>query len=394
MRYLIVILLSVNGWGLWAQSIDELNASKQELQEKIKLTNSLISKNSKVANTSLHQLEMMNNKIYLESTMLDNLSAEMKSIDVSLKQMDEEVTQLNNNLKRIKDEYARMIYHTWRMTKGGKQFHYVLAGYDMDMVYRRFRYIIEFNRYRRSQGELIVTKQHEIEQKKQLMVQTRNEKNRVIEEKNSNILALNRSKQQKESYISSLQKEQRQLKSTLKEQQKKAKELEKFIQDIIQKEILAARAKRESTSGLTPEESVISANFADNKGRLPWPLDQGVIVQRFGNYNPEGLSKVSLQSNGLDFVTNAGVVARSVFNGEVIGVYALPGYNTGVVIKHGTYFTFYANLEEVYVKKGQTVSMKQNIGKIFTDTDKNKTLLHFEIYEDKTAINPELWLSK
>lgn len=377
-----------------SQTIEELNASKQELQEKIKFTNSLISKNSKVARSSLHQLEMMNNKIYLESNMLDNLSAEMKNMDKALTEIDKEVEQLNNNLSDIKEEYARMIYHTWRMTKGGKQFHYVLAGYDMDMVYRRFRYIIEFNRYRRNQGELILVKQEEIAEKKKLMVETREEKNKVIDEKNKNIVALSMTKKQKEAYLSSLQKEQKELKSTLRQQQKKAKELEKFIQDVIQKEILAAKAKEKSSSGLTTEESVISANFWDNKGRLPWPLDQGVIVQRFGNYNPEGLNKVSLHSNGLDFVTNAGALARSVFNGEVIGVYALPGYNTGVVIKHGNYFSFYANLEEVYVKKGQTVSIKQNIGKIFTDADKDKTLLHFEIYEDKTVINPEIWLIK
>lgn len=395
MRYLLVFFIWINVFLVSGQTVEELKESKKELQEKIKLTNSLISKNTKVASTSLHQLEMMNNKIYLESTMLENLNAEMKNMDASLKSMDQEIEDLNNNLAQIKEEYARMIYHTWRMTKGGKQFHYVLAGYDMDMVYRRFRYIIEFNRYRRKQGELILEKQKEIEAKKELVMQTREEKNQLIVEKNKNLASLGQSKKQKEDYVSSLQKEQRKLKSTLKDQQKKADELEKFIQEIIQKEILAAKQKEKTNSvGLTPEESVISANFSDNKGRLPWPLSKGVIVQRYGNYNPEGLSKVSLHSNGLDFVTNSGENARAVFNGQVIGVYALPGYNTGVIIKHGNYFSFYANLEEVYVKKGQNVTINQNLGKIFTDTEKNKTLLHFEIYEDKTVVNPELWLTK
>lgn len=377
------------------QTIEELNASKKELQDKIKLTNSLISKNSKVASTSLHQLEMMNNKIYLESNMLVNLNSEIKQINISLNQMDKEIDALNVNLDKIKEEYGQMIYTTWRMTKGGKQFHYVLAGYDMDMVYRRFRYIVEFNRYRRNQGELILEKQEEIEAKKKFAVQKRSDKNQLITEKNHNILALNSTKKEKENYVKTLKSEKQKLRSQLKKQQKKADELEKFIQEIIQREILAAKAKEKSNEfGLSPEESVISANFADNKGRLPWPLTEGVIVQRFGNYKPEGLSKVNLNSNGLDFVTIQGASARAVFNGIVIGVYALPGYNTGVIIKHGNFFSFYANLEEVFVKKGQNVSIKQRLGRIFTDDEKKKTLLHFEIYEDKSVMNPELWLTK
>lgn len=395
MKYIAFICILFCYVHVGAQSIEELNASKKELQEKIKLTNSLISKNSKVASTSLHQLEMMNNKIYLESNMVQNLNSEIRQISASLKQMDVEIAVLNVSLEKIKEEYSKMIYTTWRMTKGGKQVHYVLAGYDMDMVYRRFRYIIEFNRYRRNQGELILVKQVEIETKKQLAVQKLSEKNQAITEKNHNILALNTTKSQKESYVKTLQNEQKKLRSQLKIQQKKADELEKFIQDIIQKEIAAAKTKEKSNEfGLSPEESVISANFVDNKGRLPWPLTEGVIVQRFGNYNPEGLSRVNLNSKGLDFVTNKGATARAVFNGEVIGVYALPGYNTGVIVKHGSFFSFYANLEEVFVKKGQSVSIKQSLGRIFTDAEENKTLLHFEIYEDKSVMNPELWLAK
>lgn len=395
MKYIYVFCILCYSLVFSAQTIEDLNASKKDLQEKIKLTNSLISKNSKVASSSLHQLEMMNNKIYLEGNMLNNLNSEISQINASLKQMDVEIDDLNISLDKIKGEYAQMIYTTWRMTKGGKQFHYVLAGYDMDMVYRRFRYIIEFNRYRRNQGELIVEKQKEIEIKKEQAVTKRSDKNQLITDKNHNILALNTTKSKKESYLKSLQTEQKKLRSQLKIQHKKADELEKFIQDIIQKEILAAKAKEPSNKfGLTPEESVISANFADNKGRLPWPLTEGVIVQRFGNYSPEGLSKVHLNSKGLDFVSNKGATAHAVFNGEVIGIYALPGYNTGVIIKHGGYFSFYANLEEVFVKKGQHVSIKQSLGRIFTDEDDNKTLLHFEIYKDKVVINPELWLTK
>lgn len=395
MRLVLLYSFLIFGLTVLGQTVKELERSKQDLEKKISLTNSLLSQTRKSKSSSLHELEIMKNKIVLEANMLDNLNAEIKSLDITIKEVDTEVVNLEEEIGQIKDEYARLIYTSWKMSKAGKQFHYILAGYDLGMVYRRFRYIIAFNQFMRKQAELLTLKQQDLGVKKQVLLQTKNEKKRLLNEKNDQLARLSTSKKEKELFVSTLQKKERTLKSQLSEQQKKINELEKFIQEIIKKELEAA-AKNKTKTGfdLTPEEKLLGESFADNKGRLPWPLAQGIVVQKFGNYKPEGLDKVSLNSNGLDFATSIGGDARAVFNGEVIGVYALPGYNTGVIVKHGNFFTFYANLEEVYVKKGQSVSVKQPIGKVFTDNEKGKSILHFEIYQDKTVLNPELWLTR
>ncbi len=381
--------------GMHSQNMEDLKKSKEDLQKKIQWTNSLLSKNKKSTSTSFHQLEVVRSKIILETDLIENLSAEISALDIKISELEIKQMETEAEIDNIKEEYAKLVYTSWKMSKAGKQFHYVLAGYDLGMVYRRFRYIISFNNYRQKQAELLEEKRIELDN---LVLEAKNSKvykEGLIDSKGKMVSQLNVTQRQKEGVIANLKREQKDLKKQLRQQQTKIDELEKFIQEIIRKQIEESKkASNTNEFGLTPEQKLLGSNFDGNKGRLPWPLKQGVIVQRFGNYTPEGLNKVSLKSNGVEFQTSNGSIARSVFEGVVVGVYALPGYNTGVIVQHGNYFSFYANLDKVFVKQGQKVSVKQDIGSIYFDKSTQKCILHFELYQDKVALNPQYWLSK
>ena len=145
---------------------------------------------------------------------------------------------------------------------------------------------------------------------------------------------------------------------------------------------------------MTREEKKLSDNFAGNKGRLPFPVTgRHTIVGTFGEQQHQDLKYVRTNNSGIDIQTSPGADARAVFNGEVTRVFVVPGYNNSVIVRHGNYLTVYSNLSQVYVKAGDRVSTRQSIGKIFTDTeDGNATILSFQLWKEKTKLNPATWL--
>ena len=145
---------------------------------------------------------------------------------------------------------------------------------------------------------------------------------------------------------------------------------------------------------MTKAEKRLSDDFASNKGRLPYPVSgRHTIVAAFGEQQHQELKYVRTNNSGIDIQTAPGTDARAVFNGEVTRVFVVPGYNNSVIVRHGNYLTVYSNLSQVYVKAGDKVSTRQAIGKIFTDTeDGNATILHFQLWKEKTKLNPAPWL--
>jgi murein DD-endopeptidase MepM/ murein hydrolase activator NlpD len=134
-------------------------------------------------------------------------------------------------------------------------------------------------------------------------------------------------------------------------------------------------------------------NFEQNRRKIPWPVEKGVITERFGIQAHPVLERVTVNNNGISIATEAGANARAVFNGEISRVFGITGGNMAVIIRHGQYLTVYSNLINVLVKKGDKVEIKQNLGKIFSDVeDANKTILKFQIWKESQKLNPEEWL--
>ncbi|GCD77826.1 peptidase [Thermaurantimonas aggregans] len=144
----------------------------------------------------------------------------------------------------------------------------------------------------------------------------------------------------------------------------------------------------------TPEARQLAANFAANRTRLPWPVEKGIIVQRYGKQQHEVAKYVVVDNPGINIATERGAKARAVFDGEVSGVLQLPDGSMAVLIKHGNFFTVYANMTNILVKAGDRVRTKQDIGTVFTDFKEGKTILHFEVWEGSRHMDPLLWLQR
>ncbi|MBT5698902.1 MAG: peptidoglycan DD-metalloendopeptidase family protein, partial [Flavobacteriales bacterium] len=169
------------------------------------------------------------------------------------------------------------------------------------------------------------------------------------------------------------------------------------IKKIIEEEIRKSRAEAEknnSGSPLTPEDLELSSNFTSNKGRLPWPLEKGIIVSSFGIQKNKAISGVETKNNGIDFSTDPGQNCRVIFDGKISRIFFIKGKGKAVLVNHGNYFTVYSGLENIVVKSGDKVISKQKIGTIITSETTKETQLHFEIWKGKETQNPVKWLYK
>ncbi|MGM9804168.1 MAG: peptidoglycan DD-metalloendopeptidase family protein [Muribaculaceae bacterium] len=142
--------------------------------------------------------------------------------------------------------------------------------------------------------------------------------------------------------------------------------------------------------------AALKGTFASNKGKLPYPVTgKFKIVRHFGVQQHPQLKYVKTENGGIDIETHKGAVARAVFAGKVSAIFRQDGFNTVVMVRHGSYLTIYVNLSEIYVHTGETVKPNQNIGKIYSDPeDDDRTILHFEVRKEKEKLNPELWLRR
>jgi septal ring factor EnvC (AmiA/AmiB activator) len=262
------------------------------------------------------------------------------------------------------------------------------------------KYFQQYSEFRKKQVAEIKAKQVELQVIITQLAAQKTGKEKLLVEQVRESKKLESVKDEQNRELANLRSKERILKNQLTVQQQKARRLQSEIEKIITTEI----RKRSTTATnpfdrMTPDERLISDNFRGNKGRLPWPTERGTITGSFG-INPHTLFKnIQLTNSGIDITTVGGAAVRVVFDGEVKGVHAIPGYNLTVLVTHGNYFTVYQNLVDVTVKFGDKLKAKQTIGKVYTERGANTAVLHFEIWEDNNKpnpekLNPEQWISK
>ena len=319
----------------------------------------------------------------------DNIASNNKSVEI-----------LKKELSELKDQYAKMIYHAYMNRNINNKLMFVFAAKDFNQAYMRMKYMQQYSEYRKKQAEQIQIKQLQLTQKIAELQGLLSDKKNLLTSESTEKKNLDTEKDVKSQTVTSLQKKEQELAKTLKEKEAAANKLQKAIETIISEEIkkAAARAKIATPSAktytLTPDEMALSKNFAANKQKLPWPLVRAVITSTFGENPHPVIPGIKVNNKGIDMATSVGSKARSVFDGTVIRVIEMPVYHNVVIISHGEYYSVYSKLDAVYVKQGDKIKTKQDIGMVHTNTEESKTELHFEIWKGDAFLDPAQWLAK
>jgi septal ring factor EnvC (AmiA/AmiB activator) len=401
--------------------VRELENQRKAALAEIEMTNRLLAETKLSAQNSLNRLNLLTQQILQRRKIINLLTQEVREIDKEIATVRQELSRLESQLGVKRINYGKSIQSLQRKRLGSQdKLLFILSADNFSQSLRRMRYLREYADWQKRQAGEIIGKQQEVSAKRAELEKSRLEKQQLLLARESESRKLENEEAGQKREIDELNKKQKQLQADLKKKQRQADALNRQIEKQIAEEVAWADAEAraagkkkpddktdpssssartaESRGGyaMTREEKKLSDSFAGNRGRLPFPVSgQYSIVGTYGEQQHPELKYVRTQNNGIDILTTAGAEARAVFEGEVTSLFVVGGYNNSVIVRHGNYLTVYANLSEVFVKKGDKVTTRQSIGKIYTDEEAdNSTILHFELRKEKVKQNPLVWLAR
>ena len=407
MRYVWFILFICLFGVVSAQNsarVQALEKQRKEALAEVERINGLIAQTQATTKDYLRRLNLLSEQILSRKKVISLLGQEVEAINAQMNEMSQQIRRLEGELKEKRQNYGKSVRSMYRRQASQDKLLFILSAENFAQSLRRLRYLREYAAWQKRQASEIVEKQTEITQKRNALTQTRQEKQQLLaqQEKERKQLQTEENNQQKE--VKALNKKKSQLQAQLREKRKQAQQLDRLIQEQIAREIAEANRKKAADKqrkadvkggyAMTKAEKALSDNFASNRGRLPYPVAGSyTIVSRFGEQQHEQLKYVRTNNNGIDIQTTPGTDARAVFKGVVTRIFTVPGFNHSIIVRHGNYLTVYSNLSQVYVKTGDRVDTRQALGRIFSDPEEhNATILHFQLWKEKTKLNPAPWL--
>ena len=372
-----------------------LEAQKKLLQQEIVQINALIKTSAKKRANVLTQVETVQLKMDRQDALIQLTNRQINRLNQEININLRNIEKLRTELTSLKKDYAEMVVSARKNKSTQNRLMFLLSSESFWQAYKRMAYMKQYAAYRKQQGEQIAAKTKALQQYTSDLVAQRKDKKQLIEENRKAQKELDSIRKRQSSLVLELKKRERNYSAQIKKKQKQQEAIDKEIARLIREAIAASNKKAGTKTGnfvLTPEAKALAASFASNKGRLPWPVEKGIVTQRFGTQRHPVVRTTTIKSNGVSLSVPAGASARSVFEGIVLNILQYKGSNPIVLIQHGNYITSYKNLSKVYVKKGGRVTAKQAIGQIFTNKDTGKTVLQFSIFQNTTPQNPALWL--
>ncbi len=421
------------------QQIESLQRQRQAIQEDIRNTNKLYLDVRKQTTTILDRINLINKQISSRRELINVQNKEIEALNREESRLEKEIERLNEELKVKQENYADAIKSMLNQNHNQNKLLFILSGSSIGESLRRMQYLREYSKWQRSQADEIKKQNAEISEKKNALSQAKVDKLKALESILQERKKLEGEEKAFQSEVSAARGREKELQRELQNKQRQADQLNNQIENLIAEEVarqereaeqrrLAEAAKRSEAekiedkkeetaepdtkekeaaprTGVAPriesgvstastESFNLSKNFASNRGKLPMPVTgASSVVGNFGAKQHKEWN-VTTNSNGIDIQAEKGSEIRAVFDGEVSKVFSFPGSNTCVIVRHGDYYTFYANIYDLFVKQGDKVQTGQSLGRIFTDPDTGVSRMHFQLWQKTNKLNPAPWLSR
>jgi septal ring factor EnvC (AmiA/AmiB activator) len=398
LTYILFLFLLLNSFSTEAQSAKQkaLEAKRIKIQKELKQLNVFLFSNKKEEKSVVSLVENLNYKVNVRRNLIKVTNDQANLLTREINANQNEITSLRDQLTALKKDYSEMIVKSYKNKSEQSRMMFLLSSDDFKQAYKRLQYIKQYTDYQKEQGELIKGKTTKLQELNTDLLRQKVDKDKLIVENRAAKKELEKELKEQDRLMASIRKNLSAYSSQIKKKQQEIDAIDREINRLIREAIAASNKKAgKSTSSdkfaLTPEAKLIAKNFISNKGKLPWPVVKGVVTVRFGTQRSPIDPTVSFKSKGVRIATDKSAKVRAVFEGEVMTVAVHKNSNPVVLIKHGNYITAYRNLSKVYVRKGDKISAKQEIGEVFTN-NAGKTILGFAVFKNSIPQNPASWI--
>jgi septal ring factor EnvC (AmiA/AmiB activator) len=418
--FLLVVFIFSGVVVTTAQEKSEMERERQEIQRELADLQKSYNQIKGQRNVTLGQLNVLRRKIQVQERYLNNINREIRYLNDDIYRSTLEINKMQKQLDTLKSQYARSVVYAYKNRSAYDFLNFIFSASNFNDALKRIQYLKSYRSYREQQVNSIVETQRQIQRRKQLQIGQMEEKKLAVQNQAKQVEVLETQKKEKDVAVSQLKSKEKELKGQIASKQKRDRDLKRSLAAIVRREIEKAKeeAKKNATVARTtpanPNESVTStkpvvtapksyldlnaadvtlnAEFARNRGKLPWPVDNGFTSIHFGTYEIEG-TKLKGDNPGITISTPAGASVKAVFSGEVAAVANL-GDGMMVTLRHGKYFTTYSNLTSVSVGKGSSVSTGQAIGRAGQSDDGSGGQIDFILMVETKNVNPEPWLRR
>ncbi|MBT7527905.1 MAG: peptidoglycan DD-metalloendopeptidase family protein [Flavobacteriaceae bacterium] len=375
----------------------DLELKRISLVNEIKNIQKLINNSKDEKKLVLENIENLNYKLELQNEIIKITNNELNIISVSIRNNQESINQLQKSQQILKSQYSEMILKSYKTRSKTGKLMFIFSSVNFQQALKRIQYFKQYSEFQNNQLQKIAVNTKEL---KSLANKLNNDKNLQLKlvsdnKKIKNNINLEISK--KNNLLNFISNNQTKYLREIKLKQQKTAKIDKEIEKIIAKAIAESNRKKNTSSklfALTPEAKILSNNFISNKGKLPWPVEKGYISLKYGKQPHPIVKTATIQSNGIRIITASFQKARTIFNGSVYRIISSKNGSKTILIQHGNFFTVYKNLSDIYVKKGDKVSTKQELGQIITNKSSGQTILSFSLFRDNKTENPLLWIGK
>ncbi|AUP79344.1 murein hydrolase activator EnvC family protein [Flavivirga eckloniae] len=377
----------------------ELETRRKELRREIQRINELRAENKSKEKSQISLIEDFNHKINVLSNLIKVTNQQANLLTRKINSNQKKISTLRSELSQLKEDYAAMVVKSYKSKNKQSRIMFLLSSDDFKQAYKRLQYIKQYSDHQKQQGETIKSKALELQDINKDLQNQKEDKKRLIAENREIQKSLESERKEHEALMKTIKRNLSLYASQIRKKQREADRIDREIDRIIKAAIAKSNKKAGKVTStksfaLTAEEKVLASNFVANKGKLPWPVERGVVRLGYGTQRHPIDKSLTIKSNGVRIATQKGAKVRAVFDGEVSEILKMKNVNPIVMIRHGNYLTLYRNLSNVYVKKGDKVSTKQVIGEVFTNPSNGETILRFTISKGTKTENPASWIYK
>ena len=395
-KLLLLVLLALVYGEIYGQDARaRLEAQRKQLQQEIVQINGMLQKNKTQKADALESLEDLFLKIDRLRELIRLTNRQINALTSQINKNQADISALEEELAILKEDYASMIVKSRKNSSQQNRLMFLFSSENFWQVIKRVRYMNQYAAYRKQQGENIAKKTETLRQLNENLVSQKAVKEELLSDNRKVQEQFEQERKKQQKVLQNLRSNESKYAAQIKKKQRQTVKIDREIDRLIREAIAASNKKAGTTNvsfALTPEAKALAANFIANKGRLPWPVRKGVVIQKFGTQRHAVVRTTTIKSNGVTIATSPGTKARAVFEGTVLNIVQFQGSNPIVLIQHGNYVTAYKNLASVSVQKGDKVVSKQEIGSIFTNPTTQRTSLQFSVFYNTTPKNPADWI--